>query len=138
MFWWIFQVRLLLCSWCCMADDFDRVTDVAAGCEVAGRESPVTLARRLSTYLSEVSGSQLFRFCSFTSLRCCSVQPDRADAILVTRIIAPAFGLSLPGLLIERFSCRQYRHIFTAATLTWCYKLKATMMVFDGVARYTT
>ena len=91
----------------------------------------ISQSRRLSTHLSELPGSQVFRFYSVTLLRRFRVQPDRADAILVARITAPAFRPSLSGLLMEpeRFSCRQYRHIFTVVMLIWCYTSKAAMTV---------
>ena len=59
------------------------------------------------THLSDWPDNQLFRLCSFTLPVRFSVQPDRADAIPVTRITAPAFRPSLSGLLAEYCSCRQ-------------------------------
>ena len=101
--------------------------------QIASRETG--WYRRLSTYLSELSRSQVFRFYSFALLRRFRIQPNRADAIPVARITAPVFRPSLSGLLIERFSCRQYRHIFTTMTLIWCYKSKVTMAVLLVVPR---
>ena len=84
-----------------------------------------SLLRRLSTYCPNYQAVKSSDSTDLLSSAISGFSQDR-PALSWALITSPAFRLSLPDLLIERFSCRKYCHIFTAAALIWRYKLKYT------------